>query len=401
MKERIEHMYEKRYGTRMPKSEVFKRKSKKATTKRFKYDESSDDLAEEESTMGLVPSQNRVEDDRRKIWLSIARKDIPRMNRILSRVQATRSGNCKKVAQYCQKEVRRVVTNGGRANRDMQNKAKRASKEMLLFWKKNEKEERELRKKAEKEALDKLKQEEERREAQRQARKLNFLITQTELYSHFIGRKIKQDTGDDDDTAQPAPSGLSTPLDPVSATDELDVNAGITHIGVVDFDEEDESVLKEQARLSAQNALAKQREQTREFDEGARERRLAAGEDDEASLNQMAFDDMNFQEPSSMGSGPEVSQPNMLMCQLKSYQMKGLNWLANLYEQGINGILADEMGLGKTVQSISLLAYLAEVHNIWGPFLVIAPASTLHNWQQEFAKFVPQFRVSIYCMYIY
>ena len=38
-----------------------------------------------------------------------------------------------------------------------------------------------------------------------------------------------------------------------------------------------------------------------------------------------------------------------------------MNWLINLYEQGINGILADEMGLGKTVQTISFLAYLAEV----------------------------------------
>ncbi|PBP26588.1 putative DNA helicase ino-80 [Diplocarpon rosae] len=62
---------------------------------------------------------------------------------------------------------------------------------------------------------------------------------------------------------------------------------------------------------------------------------------------------------------------------------EGLNWLVNLYEQGINGILADEMGLGKTVQSISVMAYLAEKHGIWGPFLVVAPASTLHNWQQE------------------
>jgi len=79
----------------------------------------------------------------------------------------------------------------------------------------------------------------------------------------------------------------------------------------------------------------------------------------------------------------------MLACTLKEYQLKGLNWLANLYEQGINGILADEMGLGKTVQSISLMAYLAEVHNIWGPFLVISPASTLHNWQQEITRFVP------------
>lgn len=37
----------------------------------------------------------------------------------------------------------------------------------------------------------------------------------------------------------------------------------------------------------------------------------------------------------------------MLNTQLKEYQLKGLNWLATLYEQGINGILADEMGLGK------------------------------------------------------
>jgi len=102
----------------------------------------------------------------------------------------------------------------------------------------------------------------------------------------------------------------------------------------------------------------------------------------------------------------------MLMAQLKEYQLKGLNWLATLYEQGINGILADEMGLGKvslslttnhithpftkTVQSISLLAYLAETHDIWGPFLVVAPASTLHNWQQELTRFVPQLKAIPY-----
>lgn len=43
---------------------------------------------------------------------------------------------------------------------------------------------------------------------------------------------------------------------------------------------------------------------------------------------------------------------------------QGMNWLANLYDQGINGILADEMGLGKTVQSIALLGHLAEVRNM-------------------------------------
>lgn len=40
--------------------------------------------------------------------------------------------------------------------------------------------------------------------------------------------------------------------------------------------------------------------------------------------------------------------------------------------QGINGILADEMGLGKTVQSIALLAHLAEVRGreAWGVLFV-------------------------------
>jgi DNA helicase INO80 len=51
------------------------------------------------------------------------------------------------------------------------------------------------------------------------------------------------------------------------------------------------------------------------------------------------------------------------------------------------------MGLGKTVQSIGFLSHLAEEKDIWGPFLIVAPVSTLHNWQQEFRKFAPAFKV--------
>jgi DNA helicase INO80 len=50
----------------------------------------------------------------------------------------------------------------------------------------------------------------------------------------------------------------------------------------------------------------------------------------------------------------------------------------------------------QTVQSISVLAYLIERHDIWGPFLVIAPASTLFNWQQELARFVPEVKALPY-----
>merc|ERR1719438_643087 len=88
----------------------------------------------------------------------------------------------------------------------------------------------------------------------------------------------------------------------------------------------------------------------------------------------------------------EREQPNLFHGTLKTYQLKGMNWLLDLYDQGINGILADEMGLGKTVQALSFLAYVAETYGVWGPFLVVTPASTLHNWQQEIAKFVPDFK---------
>ena len=54
---------------------------------------------------------------------------------------------------------------------------------------------------------------------------------------------------------------------------------------------------------------------------------------------------------------------------MRDYQIRGLNWMISLTENGINGILADEMGLGKTVQSIALLAHLAEV---WDPFVIIS-----------------------------
>lgn len=54
------------------------------------------------------------------------------------------------------------------------------------------------------------------------------------------------------------------------------------------------------------------------------------------------------------------------------------------------------MGLGKTVQSIAFLCHVAENYGVWGPFLIISPASTLHNWQQEMQRFAPSFKVVPY-----
>ena len=40
------------------------------------------------------------------------------------------------------------------------------------------------------------------------------------------------------------------------------------------------------------------------------------------------------------------------------------------------------------------LFLLPQRQGTWGPFLIVSPASTLHNWQQECTRFVPHFKVS-------
>lgn len=92
----------------------------------------------------------------------------------------------------------------------------------------------------------------------------------------------------------------------------------------------------------------------------------------------------------------DVPLPPLLRGTLRPYQKQGLNWLASLYNNGTNGILADEMGLGKTIQTISLLAYLAAEHHIWGPHLIVVPTSVMLNWEMEFKKFAPGFKVLTY-----
>lgn len=116
---------------------------------------------------------------------------------------------------------------------------------------------------------------------------------------------------------------------------------------------------------------------------------------------------------------------------LHPYQLEGLNFLRFSWSKQTHVILADEMGLGnssivrtmwlhrsidllweafvfhtgkcvrfffpvvgKTIQSIALLASLFEENLI--PHLVIAPLSTLRNWEREFATWAPQ--MNVVCM---
>ncbi|KAI8088403.1 hypothetical protein BDF21DRAFT_413129 [Thamnidium elegans] len=69
---------------------------------------------------------------------------------------------------------------------------------------------------------------------------------------------------------------------------------------------------------------------------------------------------------------------------LRSYQLEGLNWLRYCYYSFRSCILADEMGLGKTVQSVALLNDIYNNLHIRGPFLIIAPLSTIPHWTRAF-----------------
>uniref|UniRef100_A0A3Q1G6J0 Chromodomain helicase DNA binding protein 2 n=1 Tax=Acanthochromis polyacanthus TaxID=80966 RepID=A0A3Q1G6J0_9TELE len=82
--------------------------------------------------------------------------------------------------------------------------------------------------------------------------------------------------------------------------------------------------------------------------------------------------------------------------QLRDYQLDGLNWLAHSWCRCNSVILADEMGLGKTIQTISFLSYLFHQHQLYGPFLLVVPLSTLTSWQREFDTWAPDMNVVVY-----
>ncbi|KAJ8356281.1 hypothetical protein SKAU_G00190750 [Synaphobranchus kaupii] len=322
---------------------------------------------------------------RRKVWHTIAKKENPKAFKQKASARNFVLTNAKKLAHQCMREVRRAAMQAQKSCRETLPRARRLTKEMLLYWKKYEKVEKEHRKRAEKEALEQRKLDEEMREAKRQQRKLNFLITQTELYAHFMG-------GKNNAGADGMQEEILRKLEDSSTHRQIDIGGGVmVNVGQEDYDSD---YYKSQAVRNAEEAYQIHQARTRLFDEEAKDSRCASLR--VASDSTSGFGESYSLSNPSISAGEDIPQPTIFNGKLKGYQLKGMNWLANLYEQGINGILADEMGLGKTVQSIALLAHLAERDNIWGPFLIISPASTLNNWHQEFTRFVPKFKVLPY-----
>ncbi|XP_019852163.1 PREDICTED: helicase domino-like isoform X2 [Amphimedon queenslandica] len=118
----------------------------------------------------------------------------------------------------------------------------------------------------------------------------------------------------------------------------------------------------------------------------------------EQGFNDAAAAAEQFQPKGTTLSTTEVKTkvPFLLRHELREYQQIGLDWLVAMNERRLNGILADEMGLGKTIQTIALLAHLACEKAVWGPHLIIVPTSVILNWEFEFKKWCPGFKILTY-----
>ncbi len=93
---------------------------------------------------------------------------------------------------------------------------------------------------------------------------------------------------------------------------------------------------------------------------------------------------------------PGTALPAKLQAEMRPYQKDGFDFLCHLAQIRLGGILADDMGLGKTLQTLAWLAWLKERHSKDPkPSLVICPASVLHNWRREAARFTPHMKVLV------
>lgn len=106
--------------------------------------------------------------------------------------------------------------------------------------------------------------------------------------------------------------------------------------------------------------------------------------------------------------------PKLLKAKLRPYQLEGVKWLAEHYEEGLGACLADDMGLGKTLQTLAILLLakerlggtisgekdlLGETGNSdFVPLkaLIILPSSLVFNWEREVRKFAPGITTSNY-----
>ncbi|KAF9288314.1 hypothetical protein BGZ68_000443 [Mortierella alpina] len=236
--------------------------------------------------------------------------------------------------------------------------------------------------------------------------RLNFLIEKSTLYANFLAKKLEKQQQDARDKA--VAEEAKREVERNKKEDKEDVSAG--KVEAIPAVASTRASTRNAGKQESQpNGTSKKKEKSagaavskkRKADES--EYNIADYLNKDALKKQKQVDTVEPPTITKAAEKPTLNRPVMSARQpklvtggvLRDYQLAGVEWMVSLYENGLNGILADEMGLGKTLQTISFLAYLRE-KGIWGPFLVVAPLSTLANWVMEFERFVPGVPVELY-----
>ncbi|KAL6009951.1 hypothetical protein ACLOJK_000382 [Asimina triloba] len=273
--------------------------------------------------------------------LQIIRRSLPKKQKVKKDPALIEKEEKEKIAKFW---VRMKANRSCRFSRGAAVRTKKSTRDMQVFWKRMDKELAEIKKREEKEAAEALKREEELREAKRQQQRLNFLLSQTELYSHFMQNK----------------SASASEILPEEESNDAELPHGSEKV-LVEEEDPEEAALKREALRAAQAAVSQQKKITSAFDDECMKLRQAVETEGQQSENSIAgSSNIDLLHPSTMPVASSVQTPELFKGSLKEYQLKGLQWLVNCYEQGLNGILADEMGLGKTIQAMAFLAHLAE-----------------------------------------
>ena len=385
----------------------------------------------------------------RDYWDELSKNEIPKIPKIYQKSKNETEGLTKRLVNLVQKEIKKKVNRIQRAQKECNIRARKLQKEMLVYWRKREKEIADIQKKKDKIEIDKKKKEDELQEEIIRKKRMEYLLKQSDIYSLMMYKhlgafmpqedKDKEKEKNENNTNQNKNNLANNPnyKEEIISGKSVLVNTKTNKIVFqsikVDIDEK-------KAREDVNNLILKQRQKAAEFDQNLNKiRKTLGGEEVKIQNNLFTINtqsqnkqnqnsnftiniknsnsnNLNINIPNNNindnnednqidrldkpiinnSSSQLIEVPKSFRGELKEYQLKGLRWLDNLFEQGINGILADEMGLGKTIQVISFLAHLSEDKNNWGPFLVIAPNATLYNWQQELNRFCPSLKVLPY-----
>ena len=363
-----------------------------------------------------IPKEEKEQMDNQKLiqyWKDLAKHEVPKFPRIYQKYKNETEAFNKRLSTLIHKELKKKVNKIQRAQKEFPLRAKKLQKEMLIYWKKREKEMVDVQKKKEKLEMDKKKKEDELQEQIIQKKRMEYLLKQSDIYSIMMYKHLgSYMPKDDNNNANINNNNNDMKIEEENENYKKEIIGGKTVLvnkktNKILFNSIQVDIDENEARKDVNSLINQQRQKAADFDKNINVIRKTLGGDEVAIPSKLNAETENINDNDMQierldkpminnSSSQLIEVPKSFMGDLKEYQLKGLRWLDNLFEQGINGILADEMGLGKTIQAIAFLAHLSEDKNNWGPFLVIAPNATLYNWQQEFNRFCPALKVLPY-----